>query len=337
VLRILPRVAWTLIVLAVVAGGAFWQTQLRASGVLADDAAHLIDDRGVPADGAVKVTYLGTTMMLVDDGTTQILIDPFITRIGLFAAVFKRPVSTDEAAVDKALARAGATRVRAIFVSHSHHDHAFDLAYVARRTGALVYGSISTLNIARGGDVPEAQLRQVNAEVPATVGSFTVRVLTSKHSPHPVGGEGATIDAPLRQPAPAGAYKVGGTYDFLIARDDHHILFKGSANFIPGALDGIHADALFLGIAGLGKAPEAFADSYLAATIDTVHPSLVVPTHWNDFFAPMAPPLPLSRKVVDHAPAAFARLLARAQRDHVRFGILDAYGSVLLFQPPDHR
>ena len=37
-----------------------------------------------------------------------------------------------------------------MFIAHSHHDHALDVAYIAKRTGARVYGSDSTLNLARG-------------------------------------------------------------------------------------------------------------------------------------------------------------------------------------------
>jgi L-ascorbate metabolism protein UlaG (beta-lactamase superfamily) len=332
-LRLLLKIVLALLGVLGIAAAIIWQFKLRHSGDLDDYAAYLIRDTAVPAAGAVKVTYVGTTMMLVDDGTTQIVIDPFVTHIGLVDAGLDRAVSTDEDAVTTALERVGANRVKAIFVSHSHYDHAFDLAAVERHTGALVYGSRSTLNVARGGGIPEVQLRLFDLDAPATIGAFTVRVLASKHSPNPLGGEGATIDEPLRQPTRIRAYKEGGTYDFLITRDDHRMLFKGSANWIPGALDRVRADALFLGVGGLGKEPDAFVDGYFAATIDTVRPMLVIPTHWNDFFSPAEPPLPLGRKFMDRTPVGFDRLLARARRDGVHFGILDVYASVVLFRP----
>ncbi|MET7728522.1 MBL fold metallo-hydrolase [Streptomyces mirabilis] len=273
---------------------------------------------------------MGTTMMLVDDGTTQILIDAFITPAGLLDAALGRPVSTDPDAVDTALDKVGADRVRAIFISHSHHDHALDVAYIANRTGATVHGSPSTLNIARGGNVPEDRLALLDPEKSVSVGSFTVRTIASKHSPNPMGGEGATIDKPLLQPAPISAYKEGGTYDFLVAAPEKSMLFKGSANWIPGALGGVHADALFLGIGGLGRAEQGFSKDFLDATIGTVQPAIVIPTHWNDFFCPIHEGLPLQRKLIDNTPAAFDTVLARTKADGVDIGLLEAFASITI-------
>ncbi len=78
-----------------------------------------------------------------------------------------RPVSTDPDAVDTALDKVGADRVRAIFISHSHHDHALDVTYIANRTEATIYGSPSTLNIARGGNVPEDRLALLDRRNPS--------------------------------------------------------------------------------------------------------------------------------------------------------------------------
>lgn len=311
-----------------VALGVVWQTKVRRSGDLDDYRDLLVDDPGAQDENSVKVTSLGTTMMLVDDGTTQILIDAFITPAALLDAALGRPVSTDRNAVDAALDKVGADRVRAIFISHSHHDHALDVAYIATRTGATVHGSPSTLNIARGGNVPEDRLALLDPENPVEVGNFTVRTIVSKHSPNPMGGEGATIDEPLPQPAPISAYKEGGTYDFLVATPETSILFKGSANWIPGTLTGVHADALFLGIGGLGRAGQRFSEGFLDATIGAVQPAIVIPTHWNDFFRPAREGLPLHRKLIDDTPAAFDTVLARAEADGIVVHLLDAFGSI---------
>jgi hypothetical protein len=43
----------------------------------------VVDDPTSPGDGRVQVTFLGTTMFLVDDGETQLLIDAFLTHVPL--------------------------------------------------------------------------------------------------------------------------------------------------------------------------------------------------------------------------------------------------------------
>ena len=179
----------------------------------------------------------------------------------------------------------------------------------------------------------EAQLRLHDLDQPVEVGGFTVRTLASRHSPKPMGGEGAVIDKPLPQPAPIRAYKEGGTSDFLISRDGYVMLFKGSANWIPGALDDVRANALFLGVVLLGKADDAFVTGLLDATLGTMQPTIVILTHWNDLFSPVHLHLPLQRELVDHTPAAFNKLIDRADSDGVQIGILDAYSKVVLPRP----
>ncbi len=312
--------------------GLGWQTKIRHSGELDDYRNLLVKSGGLPRVGTVKVTSLGTTMMLIDDGTDQILIDAFLTPVSLVNSMLNRPVSTDTDVVDAALNKAGADRVRAIFISHSHHDHAFDVAYIAKRTGATVYGSSSSLNIARGGAVPENRLVRLDTRARVQVGGFEIRAIGSKHLANPFGGEAATLDEPLTQPAGIWQFKEGGTYDFLLTTSQTSMLFKGSVNWVAGALDGTHVDALFLGVTGLGNASDTFRENFFAATIDTVKPKLIVPTHWNDFFSPVKEHLPLQRKVVDNIPAAFDAVVAHARKKNIKVELLDAFSSIDL--PP---
>ena len=103
-----------------------------------------------PKNGAVKVTFLGTGTLLFDDGETQLMTDGFFSRPSLLK-VIRGKIETDPKVVDAALKRAGVMNLKALFVAHSHYDHAFDVAHVAKKTGAKLHGSVSTLNIGRGG------------------------------------------------------------------------------------------------------------------------------------------------------------------------------------------
>ena len=290
-------------------------------------------DDAVPKDGTVRVTFLGVSSLLFDDGETQLLIDACYTRPSMLR-VGVHGLETDPKIVDAVLKKAKVERLKAIFVAHSHYDHALDVAYVANKTGAVLHGSESTLNVGRGGDVGKKQLALFQPKKAVTVGQFTVTVFESKHSPAiPFINDdlGQTIDKPLKQPARVKDYKEGGSFDFLVRRGDHAILVVPSTNAVKDGLKDQTADVAFLGAATLGKQDKAFRDFYYAQTVGAVKPKLVVPIHWDDFFKPLGDKLEPFGKPIDDIPAGFDDLIARLKKDQIEFGLMQGYQSVLLF------
>lgn len=279
----------------------------------------------------VRVTYLGTTMLLIEDEKTSFFIDAFLTPIPLRAFLPGMSVSTDTETVDQALQRTGTPRADSIFVSHSHHDHVFDAAYLAQKTGATLRGSESTLWVGRGGGLPESQMEPHHPGLPVQVGDFVVTVLESRHSPRPVGGHKTPITQPLRQPSSPWCYREGGSYDFLIERRGRRILAKSSANFLPRALDQAQADVLFLSTATLGKQSNRFKRRFYEATVTKVSPKLVIPTHWNDIWSPVSDRMQLMPKFADNAPAGLDFLIKRLKADRIAIAFLQGFGSIMPF------
>jgi glyoxylase-like metal-dependent hydrolase (beta-lactamase superfamily II) len=113
-----------------------------------------VDNPEMPRPGTVTVTFLGTTTLLFDDGTTQILVDAFLTRRSLEKVAFE-PLETSTKTIDDIFKTVHANRVRGIFVTHSHYDHALDVAYIAQKTGAPLFCSRSTLNLGRRACIPD--------------------------------------------------------------------------------------------------------------------------------------------------------------------------------------
>lgn len=283
-----------------------------------------------PSNGTIKVTFLGTSMLLFDDGQTKFLIDGFITRPSLGALA--SPIRTNQNAVNTALTRAGIGpgQLAAIFTAHSHYDHVLDVAYIAQRTGAKLYGSDSTLNVGRGGGLPESQMALSEHGTEVFIGQFVVTVLKSKHSPPPPlipNDEGQVIAQPLNQPRRFGDFKEGGSFDIRIKHVNGSILVKPSANYIPGALDNVRADVLFLSTGNLGRQNLAFRNAYYNETVAKVRPRLVIPIHWDNFFKKLSNEL----EATGDTPDAFDFLINRLQTDNIRFGILQGYQSVILF------
>lgn len=236
----------------------------------------------------MKITYLGTTVLLFDDGKDQLLFDCHISRPSIFKCLFGK-LDTDTLTAERVIKDFEIDRLRGIFVSHSHHDHVMDAPFFANKLDADFYGSASALNVARGGAVPGERFHCFENEKEYTVGDFTVSVIPSVHSKaHWYNNDlGKTIDKPVKLPASKKFFKEGGSYDFLITHDDKTFLIRPSYNFLKGQLDEVKADVVFLGIGGLSKDSEENVTDFFAETVGKVKPQIVVPVHWDNFFSPL--------------------------------------------------
>ena len=260
----------------------------------------------------MKITYFGTTTLLFDDGTDQLLFDCHVTRPSMLTSLTGK-LTTNRSIADRVIREFRIDRLRGIFVSHSHYDHVLDAPYFALQCHAPIYGSPSTLNVARGGGVREEALFSYRDSMTYQIGAFRISVLPSVHSaPHWYNNNlGQTIDAPLAGPSGKRAYKEGGSFDFLVSHRGKNYLIRPSYNYLEGQLDGIRADVLFLGIGGLSKDSEARRAAFFAETIDKVRPQVVVPVHWDNFFSPLFGEVRGMPAVIEHTGRSM-RLLADA-------------------------
>ncbi|MBZ5623013.1 MAG: MBL fold metallo-hydrolase [Acidobacteriia bacterium] len=123
------------------------------------------------AQGGLQLSYLGTAGWEITDGKIAILVDPYLTRAKLrtpnddVAPHDPRPTVTANDVVEPDVTAIDAHIKRAdfILITHTHPDHALDMPYIARKTGAIVIGTESTANLARASGVPDRQLRSSRA------------------------------------------------------------------------------------------------------------------------------------------------------------------------------
>ena len=236
----------------------------------------------------MKVTYLGTTMLLFDDGRDQILFDCHITRPSLLKCMFGI-FKTDTYVADRVIKDFKIDRLKAIFISHTHHDHVMDAPYFALECCADIYGSESAVNVAIGGGVDKNRIHCYDDEMQYCIGEYTIKIIPSVHSEaHWYNNDlGQVIDKPLVQPAKKKAYKEGGSYDFLVEHSGRRYLIRPSYNYLMGQLDGIKANVLFQGIAGFSHDTNERKRMFFAETVDKVEPKIVIPVHWDNFFHPL--------------------------------------------------
>lgn len=260
------------------------------------DLARYSDRFDVPAagpDSPLSVTWMGVATLLLDDGSSALLTDGYFSRPGL-ARVAAGKVSPSPARVDGCLARAGVSRLQAVVPVHTHIDHALDSALVADRTGARLVGGESAANVGRGYGLPEDRLTVATSGEPISLGAFDVTLVASHHCP-PDRFPGV-IDAPLRPPVRASAYRCGEAWSTLV----HHrpsgrrLLIQGSAGFVAGALSrqrARKAEVVYLSVGQLGLRPRSYLNEYWAETVRAVGARRVILIHWDDFFSPLSKPL----------------------------------------------
>ena len=266
--------------------------------------------RTVGGTSMLKITFFGTTTLLFDNGVDQIFFDAHFTRPSIEKYIAGAHVTTNTGLCDKLIDLHQIDRLRAIFISHTHHDHVMDAPYIAGRCGAKIYGSSSAKNVAIGGGIPEEKIVVFKDGSEYSIGGYTIRIIKSLHSkPNKFNNDlGVPIEKPLVQPASLRDYKEGGSYDFFIQHGEKKILIRPSFNYIKGQLDGIQADVLFLGVAGLAKADKDMEKVFFAETVEKTKARLVIPVHWDNFFASLENPVEDMPELIEKTDVVFFKL-----------------------------
>lgn len=250
------------------------------------------------AQDSLRLTYLGAAGWEITDGRTTVIVDPYLTRLkdntpnDRAVPEDTRPqinqgtiIASDTAVIDAHIKRADF-----ILITHTHPDHALDMPYIARKTGATVIGTASTGNLARAFSVPDRQIKVVSGREDLAFAGLSVLVVPSVHGIFAKPGPGAppprvqsVFTVTSVPPFRIGAYGEGGTLAYLLRFGGHQILIFGSMNYKEEELTGLRPD-----IAIIGAMPErANIDEYTPRLMRALgNPAVVLPTHWDRFNTP---------------------------------------------------
>jgi L-ascorbate metabolism protein UlaG (beta-lactamase superfamily) len=226
----------------------------------------------------------------------SLLVDPYVSRVPLRALLLRRATLPDDAALARYVRPPGA--VAGILIGHTHWDHAVDAPALARRHRATTYGSDSLARLmalhGQASVVVEPRRRY-------ELGPFVVSFTPSRHSKL-LFGRKVPFDGPLTcedlHALHPGAYKCGAVYGIRIEVAGIALYHQGSADLDDAALGHEPVDVFLAGVAGRQVSPR-----YWERILPRLDPRVLVPTHYDDFFAPLGRPLGLIRKVeLDRVP-----------------------------------
>lgn len=216
----------------------------------------------------MKIRWLGINGFEFQYNGRSILLDPYVTR--------RMDVICDPASVSRYISGADS-----IIIGHSHWDHLADTPEIARRSGACVIGSETTLNICRAMGVAPSQLRLCAAGDIINCQDFSIEVFPSRHKqPMLYPGRYDTVPEKMKT---IEDFVEGGTFALLFDFGGLRILNLGSAGFIPEALDGLSCDSLLVGISG--RKPD-----FLRELLRCISTQMVIPTHFDFFDTPLEEP-----------------------------------------------
>jgi L-ascorbate metabolism protein UlaG (beta-lactamase superfamily) len=241
-------------------------------------------------DAGVNLRCLGTAGWEFTFGNTTILLDPWLTRTVLGGLLGRPSDPTVKMTPNTDLIDQQIQKADIILISHGHYDHTPDIPYIAKKTGARVFGSETHMNLMRALGVPEAQLSTVRGGENMRFDGFSIEVFPSLHglsatkqilAPHHL------ITVPSPPPSVSVDFPEGDTLAYQITIADSFRMFAmGTANFVERALSGLQPDLALLAVANYTQTYQ-----YVPRLMNALgNPRLVLPTHWDNWEKPLDQP-----------------------------------------------
>ncbi len=271
---------------------ALWASSIVSSPVACTARPPRESVAGNPTHDRVTLTYLGVAGWRLDASAKTLLVDPYFSRLDVEDG--SQALVPDAAAI----ARHAPTRVDYILIGHSHYDHLLDAPTIAQTTGATLFGTASTIHVARSAGVPDTKLHVVSGGDAFVVPPFSVRALRGLHSL--TGATSAPIPPDPKLPMAADAYTEGGTLQYFVQVDGRSVLFIGSANFVDEELEGLRPDVAIVAVYLREKIPDYSCRLMRALG----RPPLVLTNHFDAHSRPLGDP---QMEVGDEARASLGR------------------------------
>jgi L-ascorbate metabolism protein UlaG (beta-lactamase superfamily) len=238
--------------------------------------------RPLELPAGVEIEWLGVSGYRLSAEGHTLFIDPYVSRVPFRDLVLRRTALPDPAALDRFVQAPG--EVVGVLVGHTHFDHAVDAPAIARRFSCNAYGSESLVALmALHGLAGRAV--EVEPYRAYELGPFRVSFTPSVHSKLLLGlavpYDGDLSCEHLDGLSPS-AYRCGQVWGVTIEVAGTRFYHQGSANLIDDAVREQGIDVFLAGVAG-----RSFTRDYWKRILPLLDPSVVVPTHYDNFFRPL--------------------------------------------------
>lgn len=263
----------------------------------------------------LEVTYLGNTTLILEDGSTTLVLDGFVTRPGKLELLWRR---NSNSRVEQVFNELQITDVDLVTSLHTHFDHAMDIPDIVKLSGVSPE-LVGSKFLRRLGCLirDDESCLDVKALIQAQAGCFNVVLESSNHSiPHGVTRKVAQwLAAPLSNNSPddlsdstlfpSEALPVSGLFwsrrwvesqSYNVAISHRGVLiyvYGGTPDSFDRSLLS-NADVVFVAVPSYPQSAlePRLNDSFwqsLRQTIsgDSAKKVIIVPVHWDDFTTAM--------------------------------------------------
>lgn len=228
----------------------------------------------------LSVTWFGTAGFRLAYEGTVVWIDPYLTRLPLGDLVRRKVVPPSVDTIARFVDRADA-----VLVGHTHFDHVLDVPAIARLFGCKVYGSQSLQNLMGLHGLADRAVVVVPHSM-YEVGPFRFKFVPSVHSKLQLGlripYSGELTCEHLDEMTPQ-AYRCGQVFGLYIEVAGVRLYHQGSADLLEDEIRDKGVDVFLCGASG-----RRFTPKYLPRIMRALEPKMIVPTHYDDFFVPLA-------------------------------------------------
>lgn len=232
---------------------------------------------------SIRVTYLGVNGFEFETDDHALLVDPYFTRVGLWAGTLNERIESDPNRVTQGL-RHVRRNVDAVLVTHAHFDHLLDAPGIMRRTHARLIAGPTAVRLVSSLGISPSQCGVAKSGSVRRIGPWTIRVFAAQHDrlfgkiPF---SKCATIGEGRNPPLKASDWCLGEPLAFVIEAAGKRIYIDSGG--VPGAPPDPRIGNVDLAILGVAL-PDS--RSRFAEAVRQLRPRYIFPSHQDNMFAP---------------------------------------------------
>jgi len=213
--------------------------------------------------------WLGVAGVELEFNRQRLMIDPYVSRFPMHRILSRLEPDYD-------LIAQKLNHPDAILVTHSHWDHLFDVAVLARASGCMVYGSANTCQLLSIQGVKDSLIIQVTAGDRFTIAFFKIEALPSSHLKTPLDPWlNAPLSHDLRPPLRPIDFHKDTVMAYRITVEGHTLLHGWAETTAE----------IFM------MAPYLTNHTAFFNCLTRGNHQVFIPIHWDDFMRPLSQPI----------------------------------------------